>query len=305
MHTMVLGVCLIFCVGVLKPALLPQIRPSTVQVHYAQLHKFYPSHQYDIIVSGNSRIETGIVPAVMETILTDYRILNFGHGTSKMSPLTFDAIEQRLNSDTPYPVIVLGITPLGLTDTGASDTTLKGSAAWSFEQQVSQRYFPAVYDFFYPTTITEILNVAIRIGPSVQTHGIGHDDGWLELEVLHEDPTWFSQEPLINEHITPALIEGVMERTQDWVDRGITVFAFRPPTVALTVALENERTGFDEAEFQRQFEAAGGIWIDIPQDDYVAFDGSHLEREQAGRLSHELARKMRPHLPYKTISTQQ
>ena len=54
--------------------------------------------------------------------------------------------------------------------------------------------------------------------------------------------------------------------------------------------------GFDREAFVRDFRAAGGIWLDVDQDGYRTYDGSHLVRSSAEKLSRDLARAMSPRL---------
>ena len=52
-------------------------------------------------------------------------------------------------------------------------------------------------------------------------------------------------------------------------------------------------SGFREAEFIQEFRNAGGIWLSFNLDDYVSYDGSHLDADSAKKLSRDLAEKIR------------
>ena len=74
------------------------------------------------------------------------------------------------------------------------------------------------------------------------------------------------------------------------------MFGFRVPSTEKMVALENEISGFDEAAFIEGFKAAGGIWFDIPLEPYHTYDGAHLVKPSAIRLSLDLAEMIKRYL---------
>jgi hypothetical protein len=61
------------------------------------------------------------------------------------------------------------------------------------------------------------------------------------------------------------------------------------------LALEDKVSGFDQAKFIADFEAAGGVWIDISQISYHSHDGSHLSRPAAEQLSRDIAKAIHRH----------
>jgi hypothetical protein len=91
-----------------------------------------------------------------------------------------------------------------------------------------------------------------------------------------------------------------MDQTRLWNSRGIDVYAFRVPSSQAMVELENQMSGFDEAAFVEQFTSAGGIWFSIPLEPYHSFDGSHLTKQAALKLSADLATLIRKSLENKS-----
>jgi hypothetical protein len=89
------------------------------------------------------------------------------------------------------------------------------------------------------------------------------------------------------------LIDELCEQTQKWSQKGIMVLAFRPPVSEKMLELENELSGFDQRLFIEKFEECGGTWLNIKQSDYETYDGSHLNRDSAVKLSFEIARNIR------------
>ena len=55
------------------------------------------------------------------------------------------------------------------------------------------------------------------------------------------------------------------------------------------LAVEDRCSGFEQEEFRKRFEAAGGRWVDTPLFGYDSYDNSHLTREGAIRFTQDLA----------------
>ena len=84
------------------------------------------------------------------------------------------------------------------------------------------------------------------------------------------------------------------EYTNRWMKDGIRVFAFVPPTTPDMKKLEETKSGCDMHIVKAAFEKAGGVWIDIEDEQkYSAYDSSHLNRNQAVMLSKYLSRKIK------------
>jgi hypothetical protein len=89
--------------------------------------------------------------------------------------------------------------------------------------------------------------------------------------------------------VSTHLIENVIVQTGKWVREGIRVYAFRPPTTPEMRELESLLSGFDEKDFLDRLGKAGGIWIPVSLQEYRSYDGSHLDKENAKRLSVRIA----------------
>jgi hypothetical protein len=51
-------------------------------------------------------------------------------------------------------------------------------------------------------------------------------------------------------------------------------------------------SGFRENEFIERFEESGGKWLYFSAEPYHSYDGSHLNKQSALILSHDLAKKI-------------
>jgi hypothetical protein len=98
-----------------------------------------------------------------------------------------------------------------------------------------------------------------------------------------------------NNPVSDEITQNLLQQIRRWTKAGIRVYAFRPPTCAAMVEVENTYSGYNQQELESQIKAAGGIWIGLDQDGYESFDGSHLQRHAALALSRKVAQYMKNH----------
>jgi hypothetical protein len=124
--------------------------------------------------------------------------------------------------------------------------------------------------------------------------------GWVasrRLPMKPEEALASYRKEFVDNQASQALLDTVLMQVREWRSQGIQVFAFRPPTTDEMVAVEDSLSGFPALDVRRQWEAAGGIWLDPgPNSDYVSYDGSHVDWGSAKLLSARLAWAMRPYL---------
>jgi hypothetical protein len=258
--------------------------------------KTHGKTRYDMILMGDSRVYRGISPAAMETILPDYRIFNFGYSGTGLDSRMAAAAERRLDPKSDRKSIVLGVTPLGLTPYAARDDHYLQELNRPADYVFLRLYWLPLVRSFEALDLRNIPNLFTgdaRLRSQAGYYQEFHDDGWIASWSIPEDPyrtlpsfrDIFSSSP-----VSPRLIQGLIDQTRQWTAQGIHVYAYRVPSSPAMVALENQMSGFDEADFVKQFEAAGGIWYSIPLAPYYSFDGSHLVKQSAQQLSLDLAK---------------
>ena len=121
-----------------------------------------------------------------------------------------------------------------------------------------------------------------RVGKLVDREPISFTAMAPEDDVTNLSPQY---EILASRTSDRALIEDFMTQTREWTARGISVYSLYMPAYEPRAALEDSLLGFDRDEFRLAFEQAGGLWLDVGGSDYVSYDGSHLEKESALKLS--------------------
>lgn len=300
-----ISIPLIMMIGMNKPALKdPRINNRIARDRFWVM-KTHGTTVYDMILMGDSRTYRALSPANMESILDGYRIFNFGYSAGGLNPVMYKAAERRIDPQSTKKVIVLGITPRELTlDTTQNQKYLEDLNK-PIDEVLMYQYFIPLVDFLNPISPEDLLdaiNKSIKTEKSRNFPGYYqeyYDDGWVASWFIPENPEDSLQEYEdyfnINK-VDPGVVEDLFEQTREWTSEGIKVFAFRVPTTEKMVALENETSGFNEPSFTDGFKNAGGIWFDIPLEPYHTYDGAHLVKPSAIRLSLDLAKLIKNYL---------
>ena len=138
-----------------------------------------------------------------------------------------------------------------------------------------------------------------RIPPSEFYYQEFHDDGWVASWIIPDNPDKALKSYRDNfskTKVSSELVQELLKQTQHWVQHGIYVFAFCPPTTEKMDQLEKQLSGFDENIFAKQFRDVGGVWFLFDRNGYHSYDGSHLRKDSAIKFSKDLAMQIRSHL---------
>ncbi|HMB69684.1 MAG TPA: hypothetical protein VKU85_10235 [bacterium] len=263
------------------------------------LVKTHGAVRCDIIVVGDSRALRGISPAVLEEELPGHDVFNFAFEAGSLNEEMYRQAEARLAPGDGPRAVLLAVTPLSLFAWKAANQQYHEFRSAPPDEAWLTLHHPEVVQYFQPLRLRSFLAARFRGEKPPATVQVYHDDGWIESERIPPSP----EEALglyavrfRDQTIDPGLVEDLLRWTREWTDRGIGVFAFRPPTTDAVVELENRMTGFDEDRFAARIEEAGGTWLRFTNDGYLAYDGSHLDRASARRFSRELGPRIRPQL---------
>ena len=295
-----LSAALVPLAGGLRPPEEIRVLGIDQELYYREKIELAPA--YDMMLAGDSRTHTDLDPATMASVLNGYRIFNFGFLRLGYSPQYLDRIASGLDPASRKKCVVLGVTPLSLTRWAVEDNGFKAmleqqdGAVARGARPVLDRLRP-VRTFLRPVRPKDLL-YALAGKPPVRIYVENyHANGWRsgistppdEASGLRSFQTFFD-----GNTVSPEIIAVVLDYTRRWSGAGIKVFACRPPTTAAMVALENEKSGFDEADFVARFQAAGGHWLPVVQfGRYASFDGSHLDEASARAFSGDLAAGIR------------
>lgn len=291
---------------VVLPISADQVRQGGAAAERFWALKTHGKTRYDMILMGDSRVYRGISPAAMESILSGYRIFNFGYSGGALDPVMFAAAERRLDPGSDRKSILFGVTPLALTPYAARDEHYQQELNRPVDYVFTRLYWLPLVRSLEALDIRSIPNIFSgekKPGTQAGYYQEFYDDGWIASWSIPEDPyrtlpsfrDIFSYSP-----VSQSLVQRLMEQTREWTARGIQVYGFRVPSSQAMVALEDQMSGFNEAAFVEQFQAAGGTWFSIPLEPYHSFDGSHLTKQSAQQLSIDLAKLIRETLAGET-----
>jgi hypothetical protein len=249
----------------------------------------------DVVLAGDSRTTIGLSPEAVATHVEDARIVNFGFEASVFTPEYLKGIEEVLDPASPRKIIVLGTTPLSVTRAGRNQNSFVENRRRPVAGTLTRILDPVEWNLRRMDTS----DLKAFFFGQLNSFSEYHSDGWVARWQVRDSPTKelaAYRKLFAGNTVDTTLQNGLCDQVRRWTQGGIRVYAFRPPTTADMVDLENQRSGFDEAAFVRQFQAAGGRWLIVRQVGYRTYDGSHLSRDGAIQFSGDLAELIRQDL---------
>lgn len=296
--SLILSLLLISVFGAVKPEPLDPLVASRDARNWFWANKVHNSKTYNLILLGDSRLYRGVSPAAMKDVLgQDYRILNFGFSSGGLNPRIFREAENRFAKDGSDKTVVMAVTPYSLTVDAAKNKHFLQEFTRPKEmvlQYLSYNSFLGFFNSVSPNMLRKKILGKER-KPRIYYYQEFFPDGWVASYTVPKDEERALKsytETFSKYQVDWKLINELCEQTQEWSQKGIMVFAFRPPVPEKMLALENELSGFNQHLFVEKFEKSGGVWVSIDHSDYETYDGSHLLRGSAVKLSHELAEKL-------------
>ena len=257
------------------------------------VHKVYTKQKYDIIVAGDSRIYRGISAGIIGKKL-HLKALNLGFSSGGHSKLLFDLIDEHLNMKSPYKTVILGITPASLTKRAAHNGHIKRLLNKKKEEILEYKYLFPVKLFFAPTTPYKIRKKLRHKKSNDYRQEFNIEDGWIAS--WYDSPIPYRALKSYKDKFTEMkaeddVIKNLYKQVKRWKSEGIKVYGFFVPSSVNMNELEKVVAKFDQNAFLKGFFNAGGYWINI-DGQYWSYDGSHLEKESAVRLSENIAQKL-------------
>lgn len=283
-------------IGIVLVALLRPVPPGELLPENVFWAKKAAAGPAEVVMAGDSRTYRSLAPAVMVEALPGRRILNYGWDSSGFAPDYLAAIDRHLAGNDA--TVILGLTPWSLTARSDTQTNFDEYQRKSaLDLSVTLTFGTALSRFnsfiaFRPEMTAKGKAKADKWGKATKVQYF-HADGWVYSDLVPHDPENslasyaknFADNP-----VSPAMVDGLLQRIRDWRARGVRVYAFRPPTTTAMIALEHRLSGYDETALARQVIAAGGTWVDVPQHDvYDCYDGSHITGDAAEQLSRAMA----------------
>jgi hypothetical protein len=259
-------------------------RPEEISSRYDKerfwIQKTHSSAIYNMVFIGDSRTYHGIVPQKIEHIFSDsIKVLNFGYSSAGLNSVFINIAVSKLDSNLYPNIVVFGITLFSLTKEASQNNHFLQEYNRSTFDRANRLYGNDYLKLFEPTTVTTLLN-KVR-GNRNGYYERFEERGWVAAHKIPSDTNEaysIYEKRLSNTNIEQYMIDSIMYFTKKLNQKGIQVYAFRPPTGNSLRNLEDSLMRFDENEFIANFRKAGGKWIEIPDSiSFFAYDGSHLE----------------------------
>jgi hypothetical protein len=293
-----------FILAIVGLALFAWLRPASLEPMYNVvaaktgffINKIHSPQTYDMVVMGDSRALRGISPEEMQTILEDRSILNYAFHAGGLNNEMFDAAERRLDPASKNRTVLLAVTSLSLLPLKEANEQYREYLAKPADQVQLYRHAPELANLFQPMEPSIFIRNMLSLKPLLMLEQEFHDSGWIASNRypndVSEDLEGYGYK-IRQYHLVDRLIDDCLTRTDRWVEQGIEVYAFIMPSEPARVALEDSILGFDRGAFIAGFEAAGGVWLDIDDQGYQVYDGSHLDVASARKLSRVLANALK------------
>lgn len=283
-----------FLIAAILIVVLGQLLPKKPEKYLKDRFWVLKTHKKadcNFIVLGDSRVYRGISPYEIECILPEFKVQNFAFSNGGLNTAMFDAAEKKLVSDQPK-IILLGVSAFSINYLSKANKLYLQELSRPKEEVFERRYLNKYLNYFSPVTPEEVRDLINKVRPPVNYISIYHDNGWVESEKFPADTMeampYYKKDFAL--HTTDyKLVDELCERINSWNNAGIKVFAFRPPASVPMVALEDSVGNYNEQLIKMKIEKAGGLWINIDPTKYKTYDGSHLFKGDARKLSIKIA----------------
>jgi hypothetical protein len=187
---------------------------------------------------------------------------------------------------------------LGVSANCITDYTQKNEQFWQEKKRHPEDIFERLYLdgilYHFSATSPEGLREYLKKKTTTAYYrNEYHSSGYVESEKFPVDtmeaiPSY--TDDFTHFKVEERIVDDLIKQVKEWSNKGITVVGFRPPTTIPMRTLEDTMGLYNEAVISSRFNEAGGHWININPNQYKTYDGSHLDKESAVRLSEELAK---------------
>lgn len=254
---------------------------------------------FDVVIAGDSRVVEGVAPGQVVRGLAEaghpgVRVANFGFGHTGFDAGYLRATRSKLAPDARAPTIVLGISPLSLTE----HARMGRYSDWHRIDAMlpHQRWaegWLAPWTHLVRPMGTRRLRDALK-GRLEASLRVFHPDGWMASAPNPEQPRsaadsypgFFAGNP-----IDPAMVAAVRASVAAWRAEGIRVVLVRMPIPPWMREFEERLSGFDYDAFAASLEA-DGVEVLRLEGEYHSYDGAHLRMDAAEAFSFDLGKAL-------------
>lgn len=264
-----------------------------------------------IVIAGDSRAFIGVSPSSFESEL-GIPAVNAGFSSAKLTSPYLEYIRGVVDVSADDPTIIFGVSPFSFTNRRSEGTgyltAVKRNSSSTSSIEMILRHTVSGLD---PLSMKHLLFLVFkRFGHadilSMQSPLQGvleHEyrpDGWVAVTAREfpadSDSRRIQEITELRKRIEndPENISAFCEFIASCRSDGVRVILFRLPVSKRVADYEENLFDVDFDQLRHSFEFSGGVWISVPDSlDLKTYDGSHLERASAVKLSEELAKMIR------------
>jgi hypothetical protein len=262
----------------------PQRTESESAKQFFWTNKTHSDVKQDVVVYGDSRVYRGFsTEAFLEG--SDLTAYNYGYSSGSMSRRMLDFAASKIDHS-KSPTLLLGITAHAFTESAIKDEQFKQEFNRPYSEVFQRLYKSKYLQVFDPISPRDIFGTSENLE-------YFHSDGWVSKSNVDVDTLagLDSYERIFSKtKSSESIYHEFFEFVDSLTKTGVVIYAYRPPTMISMDALEEEMTTFNPIKVQEKFEKAGGIWFEIPRNEFSTFDGSHLDYASTQKLSRILAK---------------
>ncbi|MFK7769660.1 MAG: hypothetical protein AB8B55_20800 [Mariniblastus sp.] len=240
-----------------------------------------------MVIGGDSRVYRGVSPTVMAKTLKTHQIKNFGFAGLGYSPEYLTRLSNVLDPDADEKIIVLGISPNSLTPKAAETNGFVRIEEISEEHPLA---FISSNEKLSPMKLGSLARLVLGRKQPTFTREEFFATGYMAVQQRPRDLSGLNRYKKIfeNNQVADTIQTDIIRFIQQQTEQGVQVFVTRPPVADEMLALENEKSGFDELTFYSAVESVGGEIIRV-KSKFETYDGHHLDRDSSEAYSEFLA----------------
>lgn len=279
----------IICVVVLKMLLPFQESNSEVRKAF-WTKKTYAKNNYDVIACGDSRIYRGISPDLMNELPKGLNFLNLGYSSAGLSEEYLDFVVSKFKSDATQKILVVGVSPNSLLREAQKNEQLASFQNQGVFATFRYTYLSPILQNFAPYKPLQLITQEPK-----NYQETFDESGWVKSDQLRPDSTHALKiyEKMLSEStLEKELLDKTINKLIEIQESGVQIFAIRMPTTQAMEQLEDRLLNYDEKMVKTPLVEKGIIWMSFDEENFISYDGSHLDSESSLRISKLIGKRI-------------
>ncbi len=261
------------------------------------LNKTHSSEKFSLVVGGDSRVYRSFSIEDLEGEVPDLKGVNVGYPSAGFSEKYLNFMVSRLSVDKPR-ILVFGLSPSAFTSENAKNEALEQYQNVHGFDLFKGLYLSQYLKYFAPYKVSTLKSALSKdtVGVLQETF---YRNGWTSSDLTPSVDSVALQiyERLFTKNkVNDSIVTAFLHHVDSLHQTGISIFAFRTPTNNAMTAIEDSLSGLQFGDLASRFEAAGGVWIDLPPAEFTTYDGSHLDSKSARLLGKKVGEAIRQSL---------